>query len=120
MAKPKDQRLSPDNPGATPETSLGGCLVRLCWMMLGNVALLLTAAWISQQHSGFLSVADAAFWGLIAFVIAARYVDVARFQGRTATYEPATMVHWRRYALGVLLFGLGVWILAHGLACLTG
>ena len=100
-----------------PEVSgLGGCLVRLCWMAFGNFALILIAVRIATMRGVALSVMDLAFWGTVALLIAVRYWDISKLKGLTVMYQPATMPHWRRYAIGLTLVSLAVWALAHWLA----
>lgn len=105
-----------------PETDssqqhLGGCLTRLCWMMLGNAALVFVGVAIAWKRAGIPSWADAVFWAIVVGLIVVRYLDISRFGGQTADgRETATMRHWRRYAL--LLVGASVilWGVAHGAA----
>ena len=98
--------------------SMSGCLVRLCWMALGNGALLLLGAHIAVSRQSFPAAVDLAFWLTVLFALGARYLDITRFHGQTVTCEPATLGHWRRYAVLMPLFSLGLWLLSHGLAFL--
>jgi len=95
---------------------LGGCLTRLCWMLFGNAVLLFSAVFIAQNTQGFFSKADIAFWGGVALLVGARYLDIRGFKGSTATGQPATMAHWRRYASAVVVAALCIWGIAHGVA----
>jgi hypothetical protein len=45
--------------------------------------------------------------------IAARRVDITRWQGTTASGEPATLAHWRRYAATVVLVAAAACVVAH-------
>ena len=119
MSKPKTSGLSLPTADAPQEVSAAGCLARLGWMLVGNVALLLCAAAIAQTKTR-VSVADALFWVIAAGVVALRYVDVQVLHGQTATGEPATMAHWRRYAVFIAAVSVGIWLLAHGIARLSG
>jgi hypothetical protein len=107
-------RIEKDTP-ATSGMGAGGCLVRLGWMMLGNVALLLTLVAIARRPNT-LSYADALFWAIVAFCIGLRYLDIRRFGGLTATSQPATLTHWRRYALLLAAVSAAAWGAAHALA----
>ncbi len=102
-----------------PQDSLGGCLVRIAWMFLGIGALFVLAVFIAQRPRAALSGFDAAYWAVVAAVIGLRYVDIRALHGQTAGSEPATMAHWRRYAIVVLVAGLAAWGLAHGIAYLS-
>lgn len=91
-----------------------GCLLRLLWMGLGNVALVLTALWI--YRSAGWSIADILFAVIVLVLIGARYVDIVRYRGSTADgNEPATMAHWKRYALTVAAVAAALWVVARAL-----
>jgi len=45
----------------SPQQHLSGCLTRLCWMLIGNFALLITAALIAKNHQTTFSLADIVF-----------------------------------------------------------
>lgn len=77
-----DARRQRQDPGS--ETSFAGCLVRLGWMMIGNVALVLLAAAILMEPRWSLTLKDALFWAVAVAVIALRYLDVTRLGGCTA------------------------------------
>ena len=99
------------------EQSGGGCLLRLSWLIAGNAVLLLAARSIAIGGGLLLTWADAVFWLAAGAMLAARYVDVTRFGGCTASGKPATLAHWRRYALLLCGGALAVWIVAHAIAC---
>ena len=90
--------------------SPAGCLPRLFWMGLGNIALVL-AALLVYKSAGW-SIADGAFWLTVGLLICARYVDIVRYQGMTADGEPATTVHFRRYVLMLIVVSAAVWTAA--------
>lgn len=98
-----------------------GILLRLTWLMFGNVLLMALAVAIAERRSaGFLTIVDAAFWILVAGLALARYVDITRMKGQTASGEPATVGHWRRYLLTLLPLSIVVWIAAHAVAYFRG
>jgi hypothetical protein len=99
--------------GSTP---FSGCLVRLFWMGIGNVALALCAVAILRHQGGFLSAADIVYWVLVPAMIVARFVDIRRFDGRTAAGAPASDVHWRRYLVFVIVGSSALWAIAHVVA----
>ena len=99
-----------------PQERASGCLVRLCWMVLGNLALIVLARSIWLHEGSFLCLADLGFWLTVLAMAALRYVDVARLGGRTVYGQPATLRHWRLYALVLGLAALALWGLAHGAA----
>jgi hypothetical protein len=98
---------------AVGSTHFSGCLVRLFWMGIGNVALALCAVAILCHRGDFLSAADIVYWSLVAALIVVRFVDIRKFGGRTAAGEPASAAHWRRYLVFVIVGSLVLWATAH-------
>ena len=93
-------------------TEASGCLLRVYWMMLGNVLVVITA-WQIAQSDSLLTAADLIFWLGVASLIGIRYADVRYLRGRTAEGQPATMRDWRRYSLGILGVSAILWIALH-------
>jgi hypothetical protein len=93
-----------------------GCLLRLFWLFLGNVALALVAARILFRAEGLFSLLDAIYWSLVVLLIAARYADIRYCRGATAEGKPASLRDWRRYAWILLLSAAAVWLTV----CLVG
>jgi len=85
-------------------------LVRLVWMMFGNVALVVCAGLIVKRTAPM--VMDAAFFGVAASLVLVRYIDIARLHGLTAEAKPATLGDWWRYSAKLAAFSLGLWALA--------
>lgn len=56
---------------------------------------------------------DLGYCSAVMLVLAARYLDISRFEGTTDTGEPATTEHFRRYAIKLLLAAAVVWVLVH-------
>lgn len=111
MPKPDvPSRIAPQR-----NTSALAILARVYWMLLGNIIVVLSAVMIGRSPQG-LSLHDAAFWAGSASLLVVRYVDVTRLQGTTAEGEPATMAHWRRYAVTVAVVAGVAWVTAHGMA----
>ncbi|MCZ7643777.1 MAG: hypothetical protein M5U26_00600 [Planctomycetota bacterium] len=93
-----------------------GCLLRIYWMFAGCVAPAYAAVIIAREGEGQPGVADAVFaLGLIT-LLAARFVDIRSYNGKTGEGAPATMADFRRYAVGVVLIGLAVYGGAQALA----
>ena len=112
MSKRPDKR--PSSAEYTPQIQydhMQGCLLRLFWTAVGNLALLALIYSISTQQ-GF-SLLDAVYWLVVAAIATARYLDIARFRGQTLAGAPATVHHFRRYALWLFLVGLALWIGTH-------
>lgn len=113
---PADEQGNDDQQAYNPAT---GCLLRVFWIMVGNLALLFCAVYIAQNATRLVGVADAVYWAIIGSLLAARYVDIRHFQGRTAEGEPASMAHWRRYAGLLVAVSAGLWLAAHLAAYFT-
>lgn len=94
----------------------GGCLLRLTWFFLGNLVLLFSFIGMLQHRGSFLSAWDAVFWAGVAVLIPVRYLDIARFHGETVSGQPATLAHWRRYAILLPLAAALAWAAAHAWA----
>lgn len=105
---PKEQ-----TPAQVEYQSLAGCLPRLVWMGVGNVALIVTA--LAIYKSAGWTIADLLFLLVVGVLITTRYVDIVRFQGRTADGEPATLGHFRRYAIVLVTTASGLWATARAL-----
>jgi hypothetical protein len=92
---------------------VAGCLPRLFWMALGNVALV-GAALAIYKSTGW-SIADLAFLLIVGLLIGARYIDIVRYQGKTADGEPATRAHLKRYVLWLLVTAIALWAVTRAL-----
>ncbi|MCC7385536.1 MAG: hypothetical protein IT384_27040 [Deltaproteobacteria bacterium] len=75
-------------------------------MIGGGGALAITAILIAAETDGRPSVRDAVAGGLALSMLAARYLDISRFAGSTADGERATMSHYRKYAIKVVVVSL--------------
>jgi hypothetical protein len=100
----------------TPSPSGTSLLLRIFWMFIGNFVLIVSLLAIAMgEEEGFFSIADVVFWVAVPLIIAARYVDIARYGGTNADGEPATLAHWRRYAIGLAVLSVVLWGAAHGI-----
>ena len=86
--------------------------------MAGAAGLVVIAMIVGTETDGRLSLRDAAYVAIMVSMIAARYVDVRRYDGRTADGQRATMEHFRSYALTVLIASLAALGVAHAVAML--
>lgn len=105
--EPQEQELS------QPSENGSGCLLRVYWMLLGNVLVAITAAKIVEAGRG-ITIEDVVYWLFVLSLIAARFVDIRSLDGRTNKGEPATMSHWYHYVLTVLGLSGVLWLVAHG------
>jgi hypothetical protein len=105
---------------ASTEAAPTGCLgliLRLFWMMLGNLALVLLAVFIFHRHA--FSTLDIVFWAVVFVLFLVRYIDVTRLHGLTSNGKRATLKDWRAYVLKMLAVFVVLWGLAHGLSYLV-
>jgi hypothetical protein len=96
---------------AAPESN--GCLpvlLRLTWMIWGNAALFLCVVFVALGTAPV--VADLMVLAMAGFLVVVRYVDIHLFKGETADGEPATLAHWRRYAMAVAFLAAALWATA--------
>jgi hypothetical protein len=101
-------------PVETTPTNPASVLLRIFWLLAGYIVIAILALFISQSEgTTMLSLMDPALWLVAALMIAARYVDITRYGGATSDGQPATLVHWRRYALLVLAVAAVSWLGAH-------
>jgi hypothetical protein len=91
-----------------------GCLFRLYWMLFGNAIMWFLLAFIVAKRPKLLSAFDAVYWLIVVSLVVARYVDIRYHKGRTAYGDdPATLKHWRRYAVLLVIAAFGGWVGAH-------
>jgi hypothetical protein len=88
-------------------------MARLFWMVVGNAVLAFSAVFILENKSGFFHAADVVFWCAAGVLIVVRYLDIRFCNGLTAVGTPASMRHWVRYVVVLLVVSTVVWILAH-------
>ena len=93
-----------------------GCLVRLAWMVFGNLILVLCLFGISQRPWRIFDFVDAIYLVTVAALVALRYVDIRYYAGTTSTGEPATLADWRAYSWRVVGLAVAAWCLARGYA----
>ena len=93
--------------------SIWGLFAKLFWTFLGNAILLFTAISIFLHKGEILHTADIVFWVTVAAIIIARYLDIKIWNGFTATGQPASMAHWRKYVVVLLIGSTATWIILH-------
>jgi hypothetical protein len=98
---------------ADRQGTAAGVLARLWWMLLGNAVLALSVVFIFHNTTGFFHAADVVFWCAAASLVLIRYVDIRFLNGLTAIGEPASMRHWVRYTVVLIVCSAAAWILAH-------
>lgn len=82
-------------------------------MLVGNAIVFGSLATIVVNEIAFPSTLDLVVWLGVVLTIAARWVDITRRQGMTASGEPATLAHWRRHAVILIVAAAVGSALAH-------
>ncbi len=90
-----------------------GILARFFWMFLGNFILFISIICIFEYKSRLFHTMDAVFWITVAALVIVRYLDINLLDGLTATGLPASMTHWIKYVILLLVCSTAVWVLSH-------
>jgi hypothetical protein len=88
-------------------------LARPFWMFLGNFALMISAVNIFISESSSTRTSDTIFWFAVSAMIIVRFLDIKFLDGLTADGKPASLRHWRRYAIALIVISAVVWSAAH-------
>ena len=103
----------PDTEVRSGEISSGVVLLgRLMWMILGPI-LSLFIAYAIVTREGWFTTWDAAFGVVVALMVGGRWVEQRSGSAMTATGEPATGKHFKRYVRVLLPLAAGVWVAAN-------
>jgi hypothetical protein len=98
---------------SSPSYSLAAALGRLTWMVLGPMALLLTAFTVASTGNGWLTPWDFGYFAVLTVMLLGRCLEFREGNPQTADGQPATMSHLRRYLLVAGAIGLVVWVAAN-------
>jgi hypothetical protein len=96
-----------------PSTSLLGVLGRLMWMFIGPLTLLVLTFTIVRTGQSWLTGVDIAYLIILGCMLLGRWLEFQGGNPQTATGEPASQAHLRRYLLVASLTGLAVWAAAN-------
>jgi hypothetical protein len=88
---------------------------RLMWFLIGPAALLFTAFAIVNRGTGWLTGLDLGFLVIVALMIGGRWLELSSGSATTATGQPATPAHFRRYVQVLVPLAVLVWIAANTL-----
>lgn len=91
-------------------------MIRLAWLLYGNAVLGICWFGIAGRGIRAIALADIAYFATALLMIAARYIDIKHFNGLTSEGEPATMAHFRSYAIVLGAVVAGLWLLAQFIA----
>jgi hypothetical protein len=104
---------APTNQPIDKQSGILAILARPFWMFLGNFALMICAANILMGESSSTRTSDIIFWCAVAAMIIVRFLDIKFLDGQTAAGEPASIKHWRRYAIVLAVISAAIWAAAH-------
>jgi len=88
-------------------------LARPFWMFFGNFVLMICAANILIGESSSTRASDIIFWCTVSAMIIVRFLDIKFLNGLTATGKPASIKHWSRYAIVLVVISAAIWAAAH-------
>ncbi len=101
---------SPEPPPIRSVWILGA---RITWILVGPLLTAAVTYAIVVSGRGWLTGWDALYAGLVALMILGRWVEFRSGTATTATGEPATVEHARRYTRVVVPTAACVWIAAN-------
>ena len=110
---------APTNQPIDKQRGILAILARTFWMFLCNFALMVCAANIFMGESKSTRTSDIIFWCVVPAMIIVRFLDIKFLDGQTATGEPATLAHWRRYAVLLIVISAIIWSAAHAVVYLS-
>src|SRR5262245_45103186 len=99
-------------PSAPETTSFRAALARITWMFLGPLAAFVAGVGLFVQHHGVLSFGDVPFFLAVGAILVGRWVEYRGGNAQSATGEPVTDAHVRRYLIAVSACALLVWAAA--------
>lgn len=94
----------------------GSVLLRLFWALVGHAIIYMSLAGIAVHKAEFPAPLDAAVWITVAAMLVARRLDIVRYGGQTLYGEPATLGHFRRFALLLVTVTAAASVMVHALA----
>jgi len=110
---------APTNQPIDKQSGILAILARPFWMFLGNFAIMICAANILMGESGSTKASDIIFWGAVAAMIIVRFLDIKFLDGQTSTGGPATLAHWRKYAIVLIIISAILWSAVHAVVYLS-
>ena len=96
-------------------TSITVVLARVMWTLLGPAALGLATIGIVRRGTGWFTSLDAFYGIVVALMLGCRWVEQQSGTATTVTGAPATIHHFRRYVVVLLLVAAVVWVGANAI-----
>jgi hypothetical protein len=113
MVKQNEQVVKSTEPATNKQDSIAGLLARIFWMPVGSMVLAISMISIILHKGRMFNAADWVFWITIAALILVRYLDIKFWGGQTAAGEPASIKHWRKYTIVLIVISAAIWSAAH-------
>lgn len=107
---------APANQTTDKQRGVLALLARIFWMALGNFALMICAANILMSESSSTRISDIIFLCVVPAMIIVRFLDIKFLDGQTVTGEPATLSHWRKYTIVLIIISAIIWAVVHMIA----
>jgi hypothetical protein len=104
---------APTNHHFDRQSGIWAILARPFWMFFGNFILLISAAHMFVGENKQSHVSDIFFWGAVLALIVVRFLDIKFLNCQTATGAPATIKHWRNYAILLIVIAAVIRSAAH-------
>jgi hypothetical protein len=95
------------------QTGILAIIARLFWMVFGNFILVISAISILAGKGTTSYVSDVVFWCDVVALVIVRFLDIKFLDGLTTTGKPATLAHWRKYAIMLIICSGLIWAAAH-------
>jgi hypothetical protein len=90
----------------------GTTLCRLMWMFIGPLSLMIIGYQTVAHGDGWLAFRDVVCTITLALIIGGKWLELRSGKAETATGEPATIVHFKRYVMILLPLTAVLWIAA--------
>ena len=113
MAKQSEQTFKSTEPATNKQDSIAGLLARIFWMPIGSMVLAISMISILLHKGSMFQAVDWVFWITVATLILVRYLDIKFWGGQTAAGEPASIKHWRKYTIVLVVISAVIWSVAH-------
>lgn len=94
-------------------SSTPAVLGRLTWMIVGPFALAILGIGITERRDGWFSPVDLLYLIVLGGMVLGRWTEFRYSQARSATGEPTTVAHLRRYTLVLGILGFSIWVAAN-------